>query len=150
MRNCLILFFAGTAALMAGQAAEESGPVAVVHQLFRAMSSHNADAARAAFTPEATLLSVQPNGTISTMTAEQFATHVGAATESWLEEISAPKVLMHGAIAVVWADYEFHLNGKLHHCGVDSMSLVKTPEGWKIAGVVYTTQTSGCGANAAQ
>jgi hypothetical protein len=30
------------------------------------------------------------------------------------------------------------------HCGVDAFDLVETPEGWKIAGGVYTVEMEGC------
>ncbi len=49
-----------------------------------------------------------------------------------------------GGIAVVWAEYDFHLNGKFNHCGVDQVNLLKTGAGWKIMGIAYTSETSGC------
>jgi hypothetical protein len=47
-------------------------------------------------------------------------------------------------MAQVWGDYEFFRDGKFGHCGVDSASLFKTAEGWKIATIVYTVETTGC------
>jgi hypothetical protein len=108
------------------------------------MAAHNADAARALFTPEATLLSVRSDGTPVTTPHEQFVQRVGSSKDAWLERMWKPTVLMHGGIAVVWAEYDFHLNGKLNHCGVDSVNLLKTPNGWKISGIAYTSETSGC------
>jgi hypothetical protein len=55
-----------------------------------------------------------------------------------------PKVLIHGGLAVVWADYDFHLNGKFSHCGVDSVTLVTVSGAWKISGIAYTMETSEC------
>ena len=48
-----------------------------------------------------------------------------------------PRVLVHGNIAVVWAEYVFELNGKRSHSGIDAFNLVRTTEGWKICGGVY-------------
>jgi hypothetical protein len=39
-------------------------------------------------------------------------------------------------MAQVWGEYESLRHGKFSHCGVDSMSLFKTAEGWKIAAIV--------------
>ena len=50
----------------------------------------------------------------------------------------------HGSVAVLWADYDFHLNGKFSHCGIDSFTLLKTTAGWKIAAVADTRETTGC------
>lgn len=108
------------------------------------MSAHNADAARALFMPGAMLMAVHANGDVSNSTSEQFAIHIGEATEPWVERTWDSKVLVDGPLAVVWANYDFHLNGKLTHCGVDSITLVKRSAEWKIAGITYTMRTSGC------
>ncbi len=51
-----------------------------------------------------------------------------------------PKILIHKEIAVVWTKYDFHREGKFSHCGVDAFNLIKTPEGWKISGIIYTVE----------
>jgi hypothetical protein len=43
-----------------------------------------------------------------------------------------------------WAPYDFHLDGKLSHCGIDSFGLVRGADGWRIAGISYTVQKTGC------
>ena len=118
--------------------------MATVQRLFDAMASHNADAARGLFTPGATLTAVRANGSVLNSTSKEFVTHVGAAKEPWLERMWNPKVLIRGGLAVVWAEYDFHLNGKFSHCGVDSVTLVNASGEWKISGIAYTMETSGC------
>jgi hypothetical protein len=140
----IALLFSSYAFLFASPAPDENGAIATVQQLFDAMASHHADAARALFTPGATLVAVRANGAVSNSTGEAFAAHVGAAKEPWLERMWNPKVLIKGGLAVVWAEYDFHLNGKFSHCGIDSVTLVKASEGWKISGIAYTMETSGC------
>ena len=54
------------------------------------------------------------------------------------ERIWNPEVRVNGLIATVWAPYDFWIDGKFSHCGVDQFDLIKTEEGWKIAGGVYT------------
>ena len=58
--------------------------------------------------------------------------------------ISNPEVRIHGTIATVSTPYDFHRDGKFTHCGTDVFSLVKTAEGWKIAGAMWTIQRVGC------
>jgi hypothetical protein len=42
------------------------------------------------------------------------------------ERYWAPTVLVRGSIAVVWAPYEFWIDGKTSHCGIDSFDFVKS------------------------
>lgn len=130
--------------MLAGLVPDEHEAIATVQRLFDAMATHNAEAARALFTPGAELTMVRANGEFSNSTSEQFVAHVGAAKESWLERMWNPKVLIRRRLAVVWADYDFHLNGKFSHCGVDSVTLVKRSGEWKISGIAYTMETAGC------
>ena len=126
-------------------AAEDQTPIAAVQRLFDAMAKHDAEAVRALFTPEATLVSTRPDGTATVTTNEKFAQQVGAGKDAWLERIWNPTKLERGAIAVVWAEYDFHLNGKFSHCGIDTFNLIKSASGgWKISALSYTRETSGC------
>jgi len=125
-------------------AADEQTPLATVQRLFAAMAAHDATGARALFVPEAVLFSVRPDGTSSATPYEKFLERVGSSKDAWLERIWEPKQLEHGAVAIVWAEYDFHLNGKFNHCGIDSFSLLKTSSGWKIAAVSDTRETTGC------
>ncbi len=144
MRRFLLLSLASSALALGGAASDENAATATVQRLFDAMAAHNGDAARAVFVPGAELIAVRANGEISKSTGEEFASHVGAAKDAWLERMWNPKVRIRGDLAVVWADYDFHLNGKFSHCGVDSFTLVKSSGEWKISGVAYTTEKSGC------
>lgn len=144
MHKVLLLLFSSCAFVFGASLPDESDAIATVQRLFDAMAMHDAAAARELFTPGATLVSVRANGAVSNSTSEQFIAHLGAAKEPWLERMWNPKVLIHGGLAVVWAEYDFHLNGKFSHCGVDSVALVKMSGVWKISGIAYTMETSRC------
>jgi len=45
---------------------------------------------------------------------------------------------------VVWAAYDFHLDGAFSHCGIDNFSLVKIGEEWKVVSLTYTVEMEGC------
>lgn len=125
-------------------ASDTSTPTATVQSLFDAMSAHDVEAARALFTSEAALIAVRSNGAPAVIPHEQWLDHLSKSKDKWLERMWNPKVLEHSSIAVVWAEYDFHLNGKFSHCGVDSVDLLKTSTGWKISGVSFTSETANC------
>lgn len=126
------------------QTSDAGGPLAVVQRLFDDMSKHNAEDAGTLFTPEAMLFSADANGVEMATPHEKFVARMGASKDAWLERIWNPKVLEHGNIAVVWAEYDFHRDGKFSHCGVDSFHMLKTVIGWKIAALSDTRETTGC------
>ena len=54
------------------------------------------------------------------------------------EVMTEPRTMIHKGIAVVITGYKFYVDGTFSHDGVDIFSLVRTKQGWKIAGIVYT------------
>jgi len=53
-------------------------------------------------------------------------------------------IKIHNGLAVAWVPYEFRVNGKFSHCGIDVFTLVKKDKSWKIINVSYTLDTLGC------
>ena len=145
MRLLTITFLLASAALSA-QTAEEAEIIAVVNKTFQGMAAHDAAMIRSTMLPEARLQSVRENGAPSAMAAEDFITRISATKGELIERFTAqPKVLVRGRIAQLWGEYEFLRDGKFSHCGIDTATLFKTAEGWKIASLVYTTETTTCG-----
>ncbi len=137
----------GSASWCAEAQSEERAVLAVVQRLFDAMAAHDSAAARAVLIPEGRYFSIRENGAqvvVGGATHPEFADRLAAGKEAMLERMFEPQVLIHGRIAMVWTPYDFHRNRKFSHCGVDSFSLLKTSEGWKIAGIVYTVEPAGC------
>ena len=57
----------------------------------------------------------------------------------------APVVSLRGdMIATVSAPYEFRLDGKTTHCGIDVFDLAKVDGAWKIAGLTWTAEPAAC------
>ena len=144
MRRMALLMALACAAGMA-QGAAEKDAVAAVQKLFDAMAAHDAAAIRAAVLPEARIYAVREEGAPTVGTMEDFAARIGGMQGGILERFTGkPKVDIRGRMAQVWGEYEFLRDGKFNHCGVDSVSLFQTAEGWKIAAIAYTTETKGC------
>lgn len=143
MRLLLVLLM--SIPLYAQKGDEDSKEVTVtVQRLFDAMAAHDSSSARALFVPGATMTAIRATGKVTTSPSEEFAAHVGAATESWVERMWTPKVTSKGAIAVLWAPYDFHRAGKFSHCGVDLVNLAKVGADWKITSISYTVETENC------
>lgn len=48
-------------------------------------------------------------------------------------------------VAVVWAPYEFHIDGAVDHVGSNIFSLLEREGVWKISGVADTSRKPGVG-----
>lgn len=51
-----------------------------------------------------------------------------------------PEVRISGPVATVWMPYDLYVDGEWSHCGVDTFTLVETPDGWRIAALVYSIE----------
>ncbi len=64
--------------------------------------------------------------------------------DKYLERYWSPTVLLRGSLAVVWAPFEFWLNGESHHCGVNVVDFVKVDGVWKVSNLSWTSEPMGC------
>ena len=48
------------------------------------------------------------------------------------------------ALASVWVPYTFYVDGRISHCGANSIELLRRAEGWKIKQISDTRRTDGC------
>ena len=55
-------------------------------------------------------------------------------------------VTVDGPVATLRADYDFIIDGKRSHCGVDIFTLMRIEGAWKIATITYSHLATGCGA----
>lgn len=135
-------------ALLNFSCSSESSPenekiISVVEGFFQAMAEHDTTLAASVLLPGAKFYSVQENNfkvQLNISVSEDFIHRVASSDDEWLERMWDPQVLVHRQIAVVWAPYDFYRNQKFSHGGVDVFNLMKTEEGWKIAGIMYTVE----------
>jgi hypothetical protein len=121
--------------------------VAVVERFFRAMAQRDTATLRSLTEPEGhafALLWRQDSVEVSVATHREMLAPIAKARERWRERMWNPTVLHHGPLAVVWAPYDFHLDRKFSHCGVDTFTLIRRTEGWRIADVAFTMEPEGC------
>jgi hypothetical protein len=124
--------------------AERQAVLAAVDTFFASMSRRDTDLARAIMLPGSMVYSVVPGSEPRSSPDSAFIRSLSSGTSRLRERIWNPRVEIHGPMAEVWTAYDFHVDGKFSHCGIDDFSLVLTPTGWRIASVTYTVERTGC------
>jgi hypothetical protein len=97
--------------------------------------------------PHAMIYSVRegPEGpAFRAVSREVFLESLGGEDQEFLERMWDPEVSVQGRVAMVWAPYDFHLNGHFSHCGIDVFTMLKGEEGWQVASVTYNVVREGC------
>lgn len=111
---------------------------------FDTMTARDVDGARAVLQPQGRFHAMSTrNGKpdVRAFANEEYFADLKASTNTMRERIWNPDVRIHGLVATMIAPYDFWIDGKLSHCGTDIFDFIKTEEGWKIAGGVYTVET---------
>jgi hypothetical protein len=127
----------------ADQSAQEVSVLAPIEAMFQGMTKRDPGAIKAAALP-GTVLVLMRDGKPEQMTIEAFADHFGKPTEKHMEErIHDPVVRIDHDLAMVWAPFEFLVDGKKDHCGTDLFNVVHSDGRWVIAGIA-DTGSGGC------
>lgn len=74
------------------------------------------------------------NAFINNLNGDKFISAVVNRNEApvWNEKLISFEIKIDGPLANAWVEYEFWLDDKLSHCGVNSFHLLKKESGWKI------------------
>lgn len=134
---CFSFFLAFATALHAGSK-EDQAVLAPVNAMFDGMAKHDVEAFKKPLLPGGSMVLMR-DGKPVRMTFDEFAEQVGKPGKAQIEErIHNPLVRIDHDLAVVWAPFEFLVDGKVNHCGTDLFNLVRTDGEWKIASVADT------------
>lgn len=121
---------------------EQQAVLAPVRALFDGMAKRDANAIRKPLLTGGTMVLMR-DGKPTQMTFEAFADRVGKPGTTRIEErIHNPLVRIDHDLAVVWAPFEFLVDGKVDHCGTDLFNLVRTDGKWLIASIADTGRKS--------
>ena len=63
---------------------------------------------------------------------------------TYRERYWSPTVMIRGGMALVWAPYEFQINGQTTHCGVDVFSFTQIDGVWKVSNSMWTVEPNAC------
>lgn len=141
---CLVMVTTVSQAQGSGQEVRE-----VIERLFDGMRAKDPQMLSAVFlekAPMQTIVSTDDGASVQSDSVEDFVKRIAQIPpETQLDErILDYQIKIDGNLAAVWTPYEFYVNGKFSHCGVNSFQLVRTAEGWKIAYIIDTRRTEGC------
>ena len=141
-----IALLAGAGTLTGQSSSSEKDAVLkTVQTFFDTMTAQDVEGARAVLQPQGRFhaMSIRDGKPdVRAFSNEEYFAILQASKQKMRERIWNPEVTVHGLIATMWAPYDFWIDGKLSHCGVDAFDLIKTEEGWKIAGGVYTVENN--------
>ena len=112
--------------------------MAPITAMFDAMAKRDAAAMKKPLLPGGGMVLMR-DGKPTQMTFDAFADLVGKPGKAQIEErIHDPLVRIDNDLAVVWAPFEFLVDGKVDHCGTDLFNLVRADGKWLIASVADT------------
>ena len=120
---------------------ERDAVLKVVQAFFDTMTAKDVDGAREILVPQGRFHAMRAGSEPRSLSNEEYLAQLQASKQTMRERIWNPDVRVHGSIATLWAPYDFWIDGKLSHCGVDAFDLIKTDKGWKLAGGVYTLES---------
>jgi hypothetical protein len=124
--------------IRAADSAEQQAVLPPITQMFDGMSKRDAAAIKKPVLAGGVMVLMR-DGKPARMTFEEFADRVGKPGTTKIEErIHDPLVRVDNDLAVVWAPFEFLVDGKVDHCGTDLFNLVRVDGQWIIASVADT------------
>jgi hypothetical protein len=148
LRFVLLVFALLPAPLQAQAGTDGTTAVkATIDRVFQGMATADSAMVRAEFAEGArfALLRTTPDSThILYAPIDGWLRGIAGSGGGWREQLFDTVVQVDGDIASVWTGYNFYLDGKLRHCGTDSMELLRVAGAWKITQLSDTQRTEGC------
>ncbi len=143
-----LLCFAFSVCVSAQSSADAKAVRGVIDNLFAEMAAANPPAILALQMPESQIVAVargkDGKNQIHYYSADAFSKFFTKKDANIEERMYAPKTEVDGDVAMYWGRYVFFAGGKISHCGLNTFHLVKTDDGWKIAGAASTIDPTAC------
>lgn len=145
MRTLIVLLLLLNPAVpaLAQGTGDQEAVLKAVQTFFDTMTSKDVDGARAILVPQGRFHAMRMRDgklDMRSFSNEEYLSQLASSKQKMRERMWTPAVRIHGLIATVWTPYDFWIDGKLSHCGIDAFDLIKTEEGWKLAGGAYTIE----------
>ena len=119
----------------------------VVQRLFNGMRASDSAMVRSTMASIIRFAEVNERAAPPRIESDSVTAWLGAVSRSthrWDERIYDVQIRVDGNLAQVWAPYTFYLDGKISHCGVDALQLLKDPTGWKVTQLADTRRRDNC------
>jgi hypothetical protein len=115
-----------------------------IKNLFDGMREHDSGKILQQFTESALLHRTDKKGNVTSTDIQQFARNISQSLAFLDEQLLDQVVLQQGSLASVWTPFAFYIDGKLSHCGSNSIQLVKQNTQWKIHFLIDVTHNGDC------
>jgi Putative lumazine-binding len=143
-RLCLVLILAGATTSgflinsLHASTESEQAVLAPITTMFSAMAKHDVAAFKQPLLVGGSLVLMRDGKPVQ-MTFDAFADLIGKPGKAQIEErIHDPLVRIDNDLAVVWAPFEFLVDGKVDHCGTDLFNMVRVNGQWLVASIADT------------
>lgn len=119
-------------------ATPEQEVLAPITAMFDAMAKHDVVAFKKPLLSGGAMVLMR-DGKPTQLTFDAFADLISKPGKAPIEErIHDPLVRIDNDLAMVWAPFEFLVDGKVDHCGTDLFNMVRTDGKWLVAGIADT------------
>ncbi len=116
----------------------------VIDRLFDGVRAGDSTIVRSVMHKDALMARVNTEG-LSIQSTDRFIKAVGMPHDKvWDERIWNLQISVDGDLASAWMDFAFFLGDEMSHCGVNSMQLYRTNQGWKIIYIADTNRPPIC------
>ena len=123
---------------------EETAILTVVDRFMHAISSNDAALLSELRLEGGFTIVERPGESGGTVVTRRVFKPEGGRRGAYRERYWDPTVLVRGSLAVVWTPYEFWIDGKTSHCGIDAFDMVKEKGVWRIANAMWTVEREAC------
>jgi hypothetical protein len=151
MKKYIVLFFLLMSAMTSFSQSDNDEIMKVVEGLFSAMRASSEQGIVACFADGASMQSMSKGKDgkmlLSSFLVADFAAGmskraVGAADERVINKSLA--IHVNHDLASAWVPYEFYLDKKFSHCGIDIFTFIKKEGQWKISNLTFNMIKEGC------
>ena len=127
---------------------DEQAVKQTITNLFDGMRKSDSILLKSAFAPEAILQTIDSRTSEIKIRTDKVTAFVTGVTrphkEVYDERITFDVVKIDGDLASVWTPYQFYVDDKFSHCGVNSFQLVRLGGEWKIQYLIDTRRKDAC------
>jgi hypothetical protein len=121
---------------------EEQAVLAPIQSLFDGVAKRDRKAMLDVLLPDGSTTIVR-NGQVFQFDLAALVDRLPGGTRTIEERIYDPLIRMDNDVAIVWARYEFLIDGKVEQYGTDVFSLIYCDDRWLIASLAYNSRQSG-------
>jgi ketosteroid isomerase-like protein len=150
MKSCFLILSLLISYSISAQQTQEQAVEEAIQEFFSSFHAQDAEALRNSVSPDIRMQTIGKTetgaDTVLTASYDNFVESIVSIPDSvkFEERLMSISVRTDGPMAQAWTPYEFWINGKLSHCGVNSFQLFREGSSWKILYIIDTRRKEGC------